>query len=194
MPPRFLIPAALMAILLGADGSFAQAAPLGSTGHPGYAAAPPRAVHAVPGVPGQDAFGAVQEIVRMLLADPATDWSRVNIDALREHLVDMHEVTLRAAAAVQRVEAGIEVTVTGEGRTLAAIRRMIPAHAREIDGRDGWRVTAASRPDAVTLTVTSADPRQVAIIRGLGFMGVMATGSHHQAHHLAMARGELHLH
>ena len=53
----------------------------------------------VPTMPGQDAFGTIQEIVQMLEADPATDWSKVNIAALREHLIDMNEVTLHAAAA-----------------------------------------------------------------------------------------------
>ena len=51
-----------------------------------------------PTMPGQDAFGAIQEIVQILEADPTTDWSKVNIAALREHLVDMNEVTLRAVA------------------------------------------------------------------------------------------------
>jgi hypothetical protein len=27
-------------------------------------------------------------------------------------------------------------------------------------------------------------------IRGLGFAGLMVSGSHHQAHHLALAKGE----
>ena len=42
-----------------------------------------------PTMPGQDAFGAIQETVSLLEADPATDWSKVNIAALREHLIDM---------------------------------------------------------------------------------------------------------
>ncbi|RTM12059.1 MAG: hypothetical protein EKK33_18550, partial [Bradyrhizobiaceae bacterium] len=49
-----------------------------------------------PTQPGQDAFAAIQEIVQILEADPHTDWSKVNIDALREHLVDMSNVTLAA--------------------------------------------------------------------------------------------------
>ena len=44
--------------------------------------------------------------------------------------------------------------------------------------------------DGIVLTVTSSDPQQVQRIRGLGFIGVMVSGSHHQAHHLAMAKGE----
>src|SRR3546814_2194186 len=56
-----------------------------------------------------------------------------------------------------------------------SIRRMVPAHAREIDGHDGWQVEAEDRPDGVILTVTAKDARQTAKIRGLGFIGVMAT-------------------
>src|SRR6266849_4305163 len=50
-----------------------------------------------PAMPGQDAFGSIAEIVRLLEADPATDWSRVDLERLRQHLVDMNEVVLRAA-------------------------------------------------------------------------------------------------
>ena len=79
--------------------------------------------------------------------------------------------------------------MTGEGRTLDAIRRMVPAHAREMNGVDGWVTNTEPLPDGVLLTVTTADPRQTARIRGLGFIGIMVQGSHHQMHHLAMARG-----
>jgi hypothetical protein len=145
----------------------------------------------LPTQPGQDIFGAVQEIVGMLEADPATDWSKVNLDALREHLIDMDEVALHANAAVERIDGGIRVAVTGAGRTLAAIQRMLPEHVREMNGRNGWVMQAEPRPDGITLTVTSADAKQVVIIRGLGFIGVMASGGHHQMHHLMMAKGEM---
>jgi hypothetical protein len=46
-----------------------------------------------PTLAGQDAFGAIQEIVQILQSDPKTDWSKVNISALRQHLIDMNEVT-----------------------------------------------------------------------------------------------------
>ena len=70
---------------------------------------------AVPTLPGQDAFGAVQEIVGILEADPTTDWSKVNLNRLREHLIDMNEVTLRADAVVHPIEDGIQMVVTGKG-------------------------------------------------------------------------------
>jgi hypothetical protein len=141
-------------------------------------------------MPGQDAFGAIQEIVRTLEADPATDWSKIDLEALRQHLIDMNDVTLNAVAVAKPVEGGVEITVTGGGRTLAAIQRMVPEHAKEIDGLNGWSARARTIENGVLLTVTSSDPKQVPHIRGLGFIGIMVSGSHHQAHHLAMAKGE----
>jgi hypothetical protein len=137
--------------------------------------------------PGQEAFGTIQEIVRILEADPATDWSKVNISALREHLIDMDEVTMRAAAAERALDNGVEITVTGEGRTLEAIKRMVPAHARELS-QLGWNAKTEEVSNGVKLT--STDARQVTKLRALGFMGIMVQGSHHQQHHLMMAKNE----
>jgi hypothetical protein len=144
-----------------------------------------------PTMAGQDAFGAIQEIVHILEADPATDWSKVSLEALRQHLIDMNVVTLTANAAATPVDGGLEIAVTGEGRTLAAIQRMIPDHAQELDRMNGWHATTQMLPDGVQLTVTSSDPKEVAHIRGLGFIGLLVTGSHHQPHHLAMAKNEM---
>ena len=143
----------------------------------------------VPTHPGQEAFGTIQEIVRILEADPATDWSKVNIGALREHLIDMDEVTMRARASERMLDNGIEITVTGEGRTLDAIKRMIPAHTREL-AAIGWSASTQDLPNGVKLVVTTSDPQQVVKLKGLGFMGIMVQGAHHQPHHLMMAKGE----
>jgi FPC/CPF motif-containing protein YcgG len=147
---------------------------------------------AVPTMPGQEVFGAIQEIVRILEANPATDWSKVNIAALREHLIDMDEVTMRAAASERALNNGIEITVTGQGRTLEAIKRMVPAHARELAAL-GWQARTEDLPNGVKLVVTTTDPRQVVKLKALGFIGIMVQGSHHQVHHLMMAKGE-HVH
>jgi hypothetical protein len=144
---------------------------------------------AVPSLPGQDAFGAVQEIVRILEADPKTDWSKVDLEALRQHLIDMNEVTLKADADAKPIDGGMEIAVTGSGRTLLAIQRMVPAWAATMNGDKGWAAKTSELPNGVRLTVTTSDPKEVAHIRGLGFIGLMASGAHHQAHHLAMARG-----
>ncbi len=141
-------------------------------------------------MPGQEAFGAIQEIVRKLEADPGTNRSKVDLEGLRQHLVDMNEVTLKADAEARPIDGGLAIAVTGSDRTLAAIQRMVPAHAQEINGLNGWIAKATALPNGVLLTVVSNDPQSVSRIRGLGFIGILVSGSHHQMHHLAMAKGE----
>jgi hypothetical protein len=143
-----------------------------------------------PTMPGQDAFGTIAEIVQILEADPTTDWSKVNIGALREHLIDMNEVTLRAVATERALDNGVEITVTGEGRTRDAIKRMLPAHAHELS-QIGWTIATEELPDGVKLVVTSSDAQQAIKLKALGFMGIMVQGTHHQVHHLMIAKGEL---
>jgi hypothetical protein len=142
----------------------------------------------VPTQPGQAAFGAMQEIVRMLEADPGTDWSKVTLTALREHLIDMDELTLRAVVKEDRVDGGLKVEISGTGRTLAAIHRIVPAQVHELNRFPGWDAKAESIADGVVLTVTSADAKQAVHIRGLGFIGLLASAAHREAHHLAMAQ------
>jgi hypothetical protein len=146
-----------------------------------------------PSMPGQDAFGTIQEIVQMLQADPATDWSKVNIGALREHLIDMNDVTLHAAAAERMLDNGIEIAVTGEGRTLVAIKRMVPAHVHELT-EIGWNAKAEELPNGVKLTVLAGEAAPLTKLKALGFMGIMVQGAHHQPHHLMMAKGEFPMH
>jgi hypothetical protein len=147
----------------------------------------------MPSMPGQDAFGTIQEIVQMLEADPATDWSKVNIATLREHLIDMNEVTLHAAATERMLDNGIEIAVTGEGRTLAAIKRMVPAHVNELK-EIGWSAKSEELPNGVKLTVTASEASPMTKLKALGFMGIMVQGGHHQPHHLMMAKGEFAMH
>ena len=149
-----------------------------------------RRSHNIPTLPGQDAFGAIQEIVSILDADPSTDWSKVDISALRSHLVDMNLLIMDTVVNEKSVDDGLEMVVTGRGRTLHAILAMVPAHASMINGMNGWNVKAEVNSDSVKLIVTSTNPKEVAHIRGLGFYGLMASGSHHQAHHLALAQGK----
>ena len=142
---------------------------------------------------GQDAFGAIAEIVRVLDADPATDWTKVDLERLRQHLIDMNEVVLRSTVKQTPVPGGLAMEVTGAGRTEQAIRAMVVPHAAELDRLPSF--TAKTEPIAggVRLTVVAKkadDAKAVARIRGLGFAGLMTEGAHHQAHHLAMAKGE----
>src|SRR5262249_47744769 len=135
-----------------------------------------------PAMPGQDAFGAMAEIVRILEADAATDWSRVDMERLRQHLIDMNEVVLRASVKATPVAGGLAMDVTGEGRTTRAIRDMVIPHSAELDRMPAWSAKAEPIPDGARLTVVARDPadaKTASRIRGLGFAGLLVQGGHH---------------
>ena len=139
--------------------------------------------------PGQGAFAAIQETVQILAADPETDWSKVDIDALRQHLVDMNNVTLSANVKSESIDGGMRFDVTGEGPVRDSIRRMTMAHAATMNGVEGWRFEAAEIEGGASLTV-HPPAKDAKKLRGLGFFGVLTLGMHHQMHHLLIARGE----
>tara|TARA_R110002126_G_scaffold291600_1_gene454113 strand:- start:15727 stop:16293 length:567 start_codon:yes stop_codon:yes gene_type:complete len=141
---------------------------------------------------GQSAFASIAEIVAILARDPHTDWSKVNISALREHLVDMNALTLDARVVQTSSEDEIVFAITGTGRTLQAIQAMVPAHSAQLDQMTDWQVSAKTTPSGAIMTLSAADAVERTKIESLGFFGVMAIGAHHQAHHLAMARGNMH--
>jgi hypothetical protein len=145
----------------------------------------------VPREAGQSAFAAIQEIVALLEADRKTDWSRVDIEGLRQHLIDMRNVTLGTKVSSSNIGGGIRFEATSDTLAVAAsIRRMVVAHVMTMDGVNGWRLPAAEIPDGATLTVRPAQTSDLDKIRGLGFIGVMTVGMHHQEHHLAIATGQ----
>jgi hypothetical protein len=85
---------------------------------------------------------------------------------------------------------GIRFEATSDTPAVAAsTKRMVTAHVMTMDGANGWTLQAAEIPGGATLTVTPANASDLDKIRGLGFIGVMTVGMHHQEHHLAIATG-----
>jgi hypothetical protein len=113
----------------------------------------------------------------------------VNIEALRQHLIDMDNVTLHADVKSEAVEGGMNFIVSGTGPIRDSIQRMVMAHAATMNGVGGWQFAAAITDTGATLTVKTPAP-DVEKLRGLGFIGVLTHGMHHQMHHLMIARGE----
>jgi len=72
-----------------------------------------RFVNGNPTLPGQDVFGAIQEIITILKADRDTDWSKVNISKLRSHLVEMNRLVMDTQVARKNIDNGLQLTVTG---------------------------------------------------------------------------------
>jgi hypothetical protein len=144
-----------------------------------------------PSETGQSAFAAMAEIVRMLDSDPDTDWSKVSIQALRDHLVDMNELTLNAEVKQQVNDATITYFVTGEGNAIEAIQAMVSAHALQLDKMDGWSASTSNEVDGAKLMMQPATEVERTKILGLGFFGLMVTGAHHQPHHFGIATGQM---
>lgn len=140
---------------------------------------------------GQSAFAAIAEIVTLLETDPATDWSKVNIQALRDHLLDMDRVTLDTRVAVDLISGGAIFIVTGDAETAKAAQRMMLAHAPFLAKATGFRVEAHPLATGAGWRVVSDKASDQNRIRALGFYGLLAVGAHHQPHHLALARGAL---
>ena len=190
--------AALTALPAAAAAQHSHGAPVPAVSHEhGHAHEPgahgKASSNRLPENAGQGAYQALSEIVRILEADPATDWTRVDLERVRRHLIDMYEVTLHAEVTERPVEGGFQASVTGSGRTVGAIRRMAAAHARQIVSESSYRAEVTEIQGGVRIRVIvapeAASPREVTKLRGLGFIGLLTLGDHHGPHHLAMARG-----
>jgi len=141
---------------------------------------------------GQAAFAAIAEVVAILEADSSTDWSKVDLEALRRHLMDMDALTLRSRVRQTAVPGGLQINITGDSGVAGSIRRMVAAHAPVLTALDGWSASVTEIPGGMRLTVVAsdtADARRIARIRGLGFIGLMTQGAHHAEHHVMIARG-----
>ena len=183
--------AAALGAFLAAAPAIAQSAHEGAE-HGGHG---PGMVHGTPSQPpaltepGQGAFAALAEVVRVLEADPGTDWSLVDLDGLRAHLRDMDSLVSDARVETEELPDGLRIMVTGGAEAVPALRRMVLAHAGQLAMDERWSVDATGGESGATLTVTSGDPSVVERIRGLGFFGLMASQDHHRAHHMLIARG-----
>lgn len=185
--PWMIAAAAFAGVVLGAQPGHAQ-----HQDHVGHRAGGTQAVapdRVLPSEPGDAAFAAIAEIVALLSADPETNWGRVDIDALRTHLVDMNQLVLAADVAAEPVEGGLRMRVARAGRGGEAAGWMVPAHGPVLAAETGWSSEVDEEADAIVWRVTGPTAADATKIRALGFFGLMATGDHHRAHHIALARG-----
>lgn len=159
--------------------------------HAGHSTRPPHASPATTELaePGQSAFAAIQEIVARLTADPTTDWSRVNIEALRLHLIDMDNVMMRARIEASEIEGGARYRVTGPSEVFPSIQRMVRGHSQELES--GWVVEQMATVDGAVISIADPTGRDKARIRGLGFAGMLTLDNHHQPHHYGIAAGTM---
>jgi hypothetical protein len=133
------------------------------------------------------------EIANMLQADPTTDWSKVNMDALRAHLIDMDNVTMQAHVVTTPVPGGARFDISGDTDPVRqSIRHMVASHTSMADGVDGRHEVSRPTQAGASMTVTGRSDADQPAIRALGFFGLLTGGGvHHQLHHLMMAKGEM---
>ncbi len=142
-------------------------------------------------MPGNDIFGTIQEVVQKLEADPKTDWSKVDLEALRQHLLDMKAFTEDVTVISKKpIEKGVEIEVHPETkRAIIALEHLFMMHPRMLKMEKGWDMQATQNGDKWTITCTTADTSEVEEIRALGYIGLLVEGAHHQLHHWMIATG-----
>jgi hypothetical protein len=140
---------------------------------------------------GQSAFAAIHEIVDMLESDPKTDWSKVNIDALRQHLIDMDNVTLRARITYEPIANGEHIHISGDGDVRDSIQRMVAMHDAMAGDTLDWHMQAMNAPDGMHINVIAKTATGLQKMKALGLIGMMAEGVHHQRHHMMLATGTM---
>ncbi len=142
---------------------------------------------------GQATFSALIEIVGLLEQDLTTDWSQVDLDGLRSHLLDMNHLILDTTATKQIIGGKqIRFDVRGTAESIPSIHRMVVAHSRFIERSRGWTIKPALNLDGAKLTVTVENANTLVRLNALGFYGFMSLDSHHQAHHFQIAMGNSH--
>ena len=141
---------------------------------------------------GNDIFGTIQEVINRLSDDPNTNWEEVNIEALRLHLLDMNDMTLNVEVlSYKPIKNGLETVVKATTpRANLALKRVFKAHPSQLKKETGWDMKVVEDNSQYILTISSMNHKEVSKIRALGYIGVMAYGSHHQPHHLSMAMGK----
>lgn len=140
---------------------------------------------------GTDPFAVIQEAIALLEANSDTDWSVVNIEALRSHLVEMQDMTLNVTVEQQPINLGFMAVITPTtNRAVQSMIRVLSAHPSQMKIETGWDMMVTNNNGIFTITVTTDQLLDVDKIRGLGYIGIMAYGNHHQPHHWAMASSE----
>lgn len=143
--------------------------------------------------PGNDIFGTIQEIIKKLKADSTTDWSKVDLENLRQHLLDMKAFTEDVTVISKTpIENGTEIKIRPKtNRAAEALKRLFSMHPAMIKKEKGWDMDAHQNGDNWIITCTTSNESEVEKIHALGYIGLLAEGAHHQLHHWRIATGKM---
>ncbi len=142
---------------------------------------------------GNDIFGAIQEVIIQLEQNPNTDWSQVDLEALRQHLLDMKAFTEEVEVLSQTpIDQGIELHVKPQSDlAIKALTNVLGKHPSMLKSEMGWDMVSFQKDGHWVITCTTDKEEEVAKIRGLGYIGLLAAGAHHQLHHWMVATNHM---
>ena len=140
---------------------------------------------------GNAIFGTIQETIKMLDADPKTDLEKVDLEGLRQHLIDMENFTSGVdVLSKKNIEKGSEIVIRAKSREAHdSLSRALKAHPSMLQAETGWTMIVNQNKERFTLTIETQKSEEIVRVRALGYIGVMALGDHHQVHHWMMASG-----
>ena len=141
---------------------------------------------------GTDMFATIQEVIGKLEADSDTDWSKVNLEALRQHLRDMFEFSYNVDVISQQpIEHGVKIVVKPVTvRAEQALDKVLAAHPMMLKMETGWDMQSSKANGEYQIIASTTKASEIDKIRGLGYIGLLAIGNHHQPHHWAMTKGK----
>ena len=144
---------------------------------------------------GNEIFGTVQEVVQKLENDPKTDWSKVDLEALRQHLLDMKAFTEEVEVISQtHIKNGLSIEIKPQtSRAGEALERVMKMHPLMLKQEKGWDMQSKLLNGNFLISVTTENSSEVDELRALGYIGILAEGAHHQAHHWMIATGQMHM-
>ncbi|BCG63448.1 MAG: hypothetical protein methR_P1158 [Methyloprofundus sp.] len=91
----------------------------------------------------------------------------------------------------QPIEHGVKIRVKPVTvRAKQALDKVLSAHPMMLKMETGWDMQSSKTVGEYEIIVTTTKPSEIDKIRGLGYIGLLAIGNHHQRHHWAMAKGQ----
>jgi hypothetical protein len=141
---------------------------------------------------GNDIFATIQEVIIKLNNNPDTDWSKVDIEALRQHLLDMNDMAVNVEILNQKpLINGLRIALQGTtARAEKTLVRVFKAHPMHLKRETGWDMQVERYGKQFIVTTTTEKPGQTQKIIALSYIGLMAYGKHHQVHHWGMSTGQ----
>ena len=143
-----------------------------------------------PASAGPFVFAELSRVIDILERDHDTNWDQVDLDALRDHLIDMELVFSQALSATEIEGTTVKFSVTSvDPKVFRAAKDMATAHGGFLPSSSGYVWKTQATEDSVVIEISAATSDLATKAAALGFFGMLTLDDHHSFHHEMMARG-----